>query len=76
VAFKRKANHFLKDIPADGVTLGDLADRLSAFIVPLKDGHTRLSGTARERWVDPSLKLAVEFGIASDGLWIEGSDLS
>src|SRR5579863_9492119 len=76
VAFKRKASQLIKDIPADGLTVGDLADRLSAFIVPLKDGHTRLSGASRERWVDPSPPLAVEFGIASDGLWIAGSDLA
>jgi hypothetical protein len=75
VAFKRKAQQLIHDIPAAGLTVGDLADRLSAFIIPLKDGHTRLSGASRERWVDPSPRLAVEFGIASDGMWIAGSDL-
>ena len=75
VAFKRQANQLVKDIPADGLTVGELADRLSAFILPLHDGHTHLSGASRERWVDPSAQLAVKFGIASDGLFIEGSDL-
>lgn len=75
VAFKRKAQQLIKDIPAGGLAVGELGDRLSAFIVPLKDGHTRLSGASRERWVDSSPRLAVQFGIASDGMWIEGSDL-
>ena len=75
VAFKRKAQQLVKDIPAGGLTVGELGDRLSAFIVPLKDGHTHLSGASRERWVDTSPKLAVEFAVASDGLLIAGSDL-
>jgi hypothetical protein len=75
VAFKRRAQQLVKDIPAEGLTVGELGDRLSAFIVPLKDGHTRLSGASRERWVDPSPRLPVEFGVASDGMWVEGSDL-
>src|SRR5579863_3265729 len=58
VAFKRKAQQLVKDIGAEGITVGELADRLSAFIVPLKDGHTRLSVASRERWVDATPRLA------------------
>ena len=74
VAFERKAEELYKAIPAEGLDVPDLRDRLAVFIAPLHDGHTRVSGKS-DRWSDESPKLAVEFQIASDGLLISASDL-
>jgi hypothetical protein len=74
VAFKKKAEQLIRDLPADGLRSPEFTDRLSAFLAPLKDGHTRMRG-ARERWQDPAPKLAVQFQIASDGLLISSFDL-
>lgn len=75
IEFKRTTEKLIHDIPNDGVSVSELTDRLGAFLAPLKDGHTRVRGD-RSRWQDPAPRLAVEFGIASDGLLIESSDLS
>jgi hypothetical protein len=75
VAFKRTAENLVRDIPADGLSANELIERLSAFLAPLKDGHTRVRG-GRSRWLDPAPRLAVEFGVASDGLLIQSSDLA
>jgi hypothetical protein len=74
VAFERKAQQLIRDIPAEGLSVPELRDRLAAFTAPLKDGHTRVSGRS-EGWADDSPKLAVKFQIAADGLLISGSDL-
>jgi hypothetical protein len=75
IEFKRTAEKLVRDIPADGLSVPDFIERLSAFLAPLKDGHTRVRG-GRSRWQDPAPRLAVVFGIASDGLLIESSDLA
>src|ERR1051325_270059 len=74
IAFKRKAQQLIKDIPADGISVPEFTDRLGAFLAPLKDGHTRVRGS-RERWSDPSPKFAVQFEVVSDGLLISSFDL-
>ncbi len=75
VAFKQKAQELIRDLPGDGVSVPELADRLAGFIAPLRDGHTTVRGS-RERWHDTSPGLAVQFAIASDGLLISGSDIT
>lgn len=75
INFKRTAQKLVQDIPADGLSVPELTERLGAFLAPLKDGHTRVRGS-RSRWQDPAPRLAVEFGVASDGLLIESSDLA
>ena len=75
IEFKRTAQKLVRDIPTDGLSVPELTDRLGEFLAPLKDGHTRVRG-ARSRWRDSTPRLAVEFGIASDGLLIESSDLA
>jgi hypothetical protein len=74
IEFKRTAEKLVHDIPAEGISVSELTDRLGAFLAPLKDGHTRVRG-GRSRWQDPTPRLAVEFGVATDGLLIESSDL-
>jgi Peptidase family S41 len=75
INFKRTAQTLVHDIPADGLSVPELTERLGTFLAPLKDGHTRVRGS-RSRWQDPAPRLAVEFDIASDGLLIESSDLA
>lgn len=74
IAFKKKAEKLEKDLPADGLSVSELTDRLGAFLAPLRDGHTRVRGN-RARWQDPSPRLAVQFEIASDGLVLSAFDL-
>ncbi len=74
VAFKRKAQQMVKNVPADGFSVPELADALGLFIAPLRDGHTTVR-SVRERWQDPSPRLAVQFRIASDGLLISAFDV-
>jgi hypothetical protein len=74
VAFKKKAQRLIHDLPTAGLTAPEFTDRLSAFVAPLKDGHTRLRG-ARERWQDSAPRLAVQFQVASDGLLLSSFDL-
>lgn len=74
VAFKKKAQQLRRDLPADGLSVPELTERLAEFVAPLKDGHTRIRGN-RTRWQDPSPRLAIQFGILSDGLVITSSDL-
>jgi hypothetical protein len=74
IEFKRAAQKLIHDIPADGLSVPELTERLGLFLAPLRDGHTRVRGN-RSRWQDPAPRLAVEFAITSDGLLIESSDL-
>ncbi len=74
VAFERKAQELTGNLPADGLSVPELADALGRFIAPLRDGHTSVR-SARERWSDPSPRLAVLFRIASDGLLISAFDV-
>jgi hypothetical protein len=74
IAFKKKAEKLVKDLPADGLSVPELTDRLGAFLAPLRDGHTRVRGS-RARWQDSSPRLAVQFAITADGLAIAAFDL-
>jgi hypothetical protein len=74
VAFKKKAEALVHDLPANGLSVPELTERLGKFLAPLHDGHTRVRGS-RSRWQDPAARLAVQFEIMSDGLAISGSDL-
>ena len=75
IAFERKAHELVSAIPAEGLTTSELGNRLSAFLAGLHDGHTHLMGGA-DKWRDPAWWLPVEFGIASDGLFIVGTDIT
>jgi len=74
IAFKRKAEQLIKDLPADGISVPDFTDRLADFLAPLKDGHTGMRG-ARAKWMDDAPPLPVSFEVASDGLLVSSSDL-
>ena len=74
IAFKKKSEKLAKDLPAEGLSVPELRDRLGAFLAPLRDGHTRVGG-GRARWQDPAPRLAVQLAIASDGLVITSFDL-
>jgi hypothetical protein len=74
IEFKRRAQKLIADLPPDGLSVPELTDRLSAFLAPLKDGHTRVRGP-RSRWQDPAPRLAVQFDVASDALVIAASDV-
>jgi hypothetical protein len=74
IEFKRKAGKLEKDLPADGLSVPELGDRLGVFLAPLRDGHTRIRGS-RARWQDPSPRLAVQFSIVADGLVLTAFDL-
>jgi Peptidase family S41 len=74
IEFKKKAEELVRQLPQEGLSVPELADRLSAFLAPLRDGHTRVRG-ARSRWQDPSPRLALQIEVLSDGLVVAASDL-
>jgi hypothetical protein len=65
VAFKRKAEQLIKDLPADGISVPDFNDRLADFLAPLKDGHTGVRGS-RAKWMDDATPLPVSFKARGD----------
>lgn len=75
IAFKRKAQDLIRDLPVGGISVPELTERMGEFLAPLRDGHTRVRGS-RSNWEDPAPRLAVQFGIVSDGLVITASDLA
>lgn len=75
VAFKKNAEKLIHDLPPDGLSVPDLTERMGEFLAALRDGHTRVRGS-RSNWEDPTPRLAVQFGIVSDGLVITASDLA
>ncbi|MGC2449743.1 MAG: hypothetical protein WA477_19005, partial [Candidatus Sulfotelmatobacter sp.] len=38
VEFKRKAEKLVRDLPADGLSVPELTERLGEFLAPLRDG--------------------------------------
>jgi hypothetical protein len=74
IEFKKRSEELVHQLPQEGLSVPELTDRLSAFLAPLRDGHTRLRG-ARSRWQDPTPRLALQFEIVSDGLAVSSSDL-
>lgn len=75
VEFHRKARDLINGLPAEGLTASELGQRLSVFLTGLRDGHAMIYSAARGKWMDPAIWLLVEIGVASDGLFIFGSDI-
>lgn len=74
LAFKRQAQLLLADIPAEGLAPGALADRLNLFLAPMRDGHSQVQ-TDNSKFRDPSPWLPISFGIASDALYLQATEL-
>ena len=75
VEFHRKARELIKGVPAEGLTAAELGERLGAFMARLRDGHSMVYGAAGGKWTDPAIRLLVEIGVSTDGLFISGSDI-
>jgi hypothetical protein len=74
IAFERRAQRMIKDLPADGLTVGDLAARLGMFVAPLHDGHTNV-GLYNAMWKSRKDPLPVQFQITADTFFVAASDL-
>ncbi len=68
IAFKRDAQELSESIPASGLTVRELGDRLDSFLRRLQDGHTHLFYA--DKWRDPDPWLPIRFGVAEDGLFV------
>jgi hypothetical protein len=73
IAFKHAAQELTQSIPASGLTVRDLGNRLDPFLRRLQDGHTRMFDA--DLWRDPEPWLPVRFGVAEDGLFISAFNL-
>ncbi len=71
IEFRRKAQAILSGLPQEGVTVADLATRLRELIVPLA-GHTSLNDGG---WMDRDWWLPIQFGVATDAIFLAASDL-
>lgn len=69
IAFKRDAQELAERIPASGLTVRELGNRLDPFLRRLQDGHTHMF-YYMEKWRDTEPGLPIVFGVAEDGLFI------
>jgi hypothetical protein len=69
IAFKRDAQELADSIPASGLTVRELGNRLDPFLRRLQDGHTYLFYYA-DKWRDSEAWLPIRFGVAEDGLFV------
>ena len=69
IAFKRAAQELIESIPASGLTVRELGNRLDPFLRRLQDGHTYMFYYA-DKWKDSAQWLPIRFGVAEDGLFI------
>jgi len=75
VEFHRKARGLVMGVPAEGLTASELGERLGAFLTGLRDGHAMIYSASKGKWMDPAIWLLVEIGVATDGLFVSGSDI-
>ncbi len=71
IEFRRKAQAILTGLPKEGLTVGDLANRLNELILPLP-GHTYVAGAS---WRDPDRGLPIQFSMTADALVLTATDL-
>jgi hypothetical protein len=74
IAFERRAQRMMKDLPTNGLTVSDLAARLGMFVAPLHDGHTNVT-MYNAMWKSRKDPLPVQFQITADTFFVAASDL-
>ena len=74
IAFERRAETLIDELPAAGLTVGDLAARLGTFVAPLHDGHTNVT-LYNATWRAPKKPLPIRVQITADTFFVAASDL-
>jgi hypothetical protein len=71
IEFRREGQAILTNLPTEGITVGDLAQRLRHLINPLP-GHTYLAGPG---YMDPDSWLPIQFSMTANALVLTSTDL-